>query len=341
MGSQRTPVPDDPAYLHGQVCERSVFDHALIRQLEKHPGITLYQGTRITGIDHGSSGIECQTGQGILLRGQIAVGAFGTGTGLLEMLAGNPVPAGVQAFAIRGYFRNVTGFREDHAIELFFADELLPGYLWLFPLPGDRANAGIYFPSLEQRKHFKDPVALFRQITEKYPQLKKRFRDAVPEGPMKGGTLPVWTSHQKLSGERYMLCGDAASLVDPFTGEGIANAILSGRIAAETIKSCFSVRDFSAESLSSYDKAVYGQLGEELSTSRMLLDMLKPSPEKVRLKSYRISVDRMLEQLSTTYWDIGLRKKVMQDFTPAAGPPRKGPALRIPGNWAIFRKRSR
>ena len=70
-----------------------------------------------------------------------------------------------------------------------------------------------------------------------------------------------------------MLLGDAAGLVDPFTGEGIGNALESGKIAAEVIFSLKANNDFSKTDLSIYDKKLWDYLGSELDTSTLLLKL--------------------------------------------------------------------
>jgi flavin-dependent dehydrogenase len=57
-----------------------------------------------------------------------------------------------------------------------------------------------------------------------------------------------------------MLCGDAASLTDPATGEGVGHAILSGRYAAWQAIRCFEKNDFSAGFMKGYDKELYAKL---------------------------------------------------------------------------------
>ena len=56
------------------------------------------------------------------------------------------------------------------------------------------------------------------------------------------------------------MLGDAAGLVDPFTGEGIGNAMVSGKIAAQTLLSSKSVNDYSSKYLSRYDKDLWNLL---------------------------------------------------------------------------------
>ena len=64
--------------------------------------------------------------------------------------------------------------------------------------------------------------------------------------------------------------GDAASLIDPFTGEGIGNAMTSGMIAAEVISKAIHEQQFDARFLSMYDEKIYETLWSELKLSHTL-----------------------------------------------------------------------
>jgi menaquinone-9 beta-reductase len=72
-----------------------------------------------------------------------------------------------------------------------------------------------------------------------------------------------------------MLAGDAASLIDPATGEGIGNAMLSARIAAEVAAKCLEADNFSASFLKQYDRTVYGKLWPELRNKYLIQRLLK------------------------------------------------------------------
>lgn len=72
------------------------------------------------------------------------------------------------------------------------------------------------------------------------------------------------SSKEKIYGERFILNGDAASLIDTFLGEGIANAIRSGRYAAEHIISAFEVKGFSKRFNKKYHKKIYSLLKKEI-----------------------------------------------------------------------------
>jgi len=64
-----------------------------------------------------------------------------------------------------------------------------------------------------------------------------RYGIPIEGQPRKGHPLPIYTHREQISTSRILLVGDAAGLVDPFSGEGIRFAIKSGRLAADAILS--------------------------------------------------------------------------------------------------------
>jgi flavin-dependent dehydrogenase len=57
----------------------------------------------------------------------------------------------------------------------------------------------------------------------------------MPAADVRGHLIPLGGIKRKIFSRRVLLVGDAAGFVDPFNGEGIAYAILSGRLASESI----------------------------------------------------------------------------------------------------------
>ena len=64
-----------------------------------------------------------------------------------------------------------------------------------------------------------------------------------------------------------MLVGDAAGLIDPFTGEGIGNAMYAARYAAECAHDACRERDFSERSMSRYERRLWSEIGDALKVS--------------------------------------------------------------------------
>jgi flavin-dependent dehydrogenase len=75
-----------------------------------------------------------------------------------------------------------------------------------------------------------------------------------------------------------MLCGDAASLIDPLQGHGIDTAIQSGILAGQQALACFARQDFSAPCLGEYDAQVAEKIGRKLAKSYRLMRFLSNKP---------------------------------------------------------------
>ena len=71
-----------------------------------------------------------------------------------------------------------------------------------------------------------------------------------------------------------MLCGDAASLIDPLQGHGIDTAIQSGMLAGAHAMACFAKEDFSAGFMREYDARVAHEIGRKLAKSYRLMRFL-------------------------------------------------------------------
>jgi flavin-dependent dehydrogenase len=133
-----------------------------------------------------------------------------------------------------------------------------------------RANVGIGMLSSVVSKKRINLKKNLEQLLSSHPILKERFRQAKPLEQVKGHGLPLGSKKRIISGERFLLLGDAAGLIDPFTGEGIGNAIRSGRVAADHLKSNFVQQNFSAHFNKAYDKEIYHKMGKEFKVSRAL-----------------------------------------------------------------------
>ena len=76
-------------------------------------------------------------------------------------------------------------------------------------------------------------------------KFKKRFKNASPLEKPIGWNLPLGRIQRQNYGDGFLLLGDAAGLVDPFTGEGIGNGMLSGKYAAQVAEKAHRNNDFS------------------------------------------------------------------------------------------------
>jgi geranylgeranyl reductase family protein len=137
--------------------------------------------------------------------------------------------------AFRQYFADVAP-PAARDLWVWFEPDLLPGYAWSFPLPGNRANVGF---GVHRDREL--PTGYLKSL---WPELLARPHVAEvlgpaarPEAPHKAWPIPARIDRAVLSGlgGRALFAGDAAGATDPMTGEGIAQALIGGRLAAQAI----------------------------------------------------------------------------------------------------------
>lgn len=169
--------------------------------------------------------------------------------------------------AVRCYHEGVAGLEDQ--IELHFLDEVLPGYFWIFPAGQGRANVGIGMNHADLTRQGIDLRQALARVLDS-PRFRDRFHTARPLEEPTGWNLPVGSTRRQVGGEGFLLLGDAAGLIDPFTGEGIGNALCSARLAVETVAGACEAGDFSARFLQRYEHRLWEVLGRELATSTRL-----------------------------------------------------------------------
>ncbi|HDL18969.1 MAG TPA: geranylgeranyl reductase family protein, partial [Bacteroidetes bacterium] len=302
----------ETVHASGFIGKRLHFDNLLVNML--HDQVTRKEfGAKVTDVHRVAGGVEIRfkkNGEERCCLAKMVVGAEGDRSLVARKFAGFSVEPEHYSAGVRTYFKNITGFHEQNYIELYFFKELLPGYFWLFPLPGNLANVGIGMPSQLVRRGKLNLKAMMLRIIKENPEMKERFKNTVMVDRIKGWRLPLGTKKRKLSGDRFLLVGDAASLIDPFTGEGVGNALTSGMVAADIIKSALARHDFSAKFLSVYDAALYDQLWDELQLSGKLLKLVKKS-WLVNLVVNKANKSKTLrETIGAMFEDLDMRDKL-------------------------------
>jgi flavin-dependent dehydrogenase len=186
-----------------------------------------------------------------------------------------------QGGAIRAYFKNVS-VRDKDTTEIYMQKHFMPGYFWIFPLPDNRCNVGFGMISKQISLRKINLRKSFHEFIEASSLLKEKFKGAEIEGNLEGFSLPLGSKRIPVSGEHFLLAGDAASLIDPLTGDGIGNAMLSGRLAAKQIRKSFAKDDFSASYMKRYDNKLFKTIGRELKQRYYLQRIFHLMPSLLR-----------------------------------------------------------
>ena len=160
----------------------------------------------------------------VVLDGSICAGTVVGADGaysLVRRVLGQPTnPEGCLAVAIRGY-APATGQVEQHIVTAPATQ--WPAYAWNFPIGDGRANIG-YGEVLRGKPLSR--AHLLGRLESLLPTVDTRQATS-----LRAHHLPLST-HRPVPGRgRLLLAGDAYSMVNPFTGEGIFYAVLSGALA--------------------------------------------------------------------------------------------------------------
>lgn len=259
---ENQPVP-------GFVCKRDDFDNFMFNSLRKYPNVHIFEGERVTQVTTHQDHVLAKT-QNHGFRGKVIAGADGVHSTVRNFLRGAKVDKKHFCVGIRGYYKNVGGLHPENFVELIFLKRLLPGYFWIFPSTGGLVNAG--FGMMQDRigHRRENLVHILEDIITNDPLIAPRFKNAVLAGKPEAHTLPFGTYRFNRSGNRFILLGDAAFLVDPFSGEGIGNAMASGEIASSVLEQNFKNDDFSAKALKGYDERIDRRFSQEFKTMAVM-----------------------------------------------------------------------
>ena len=254
----------------GFVIPREIFDNYMF---EKADAVTeTRQGFSVKDLiienDHVIGVIgKTKNGDEEEIRAPIIMGCDGCNSIVARKLGLYEMDMENTSVAVRCYYEGVKGLTDQ--IELHYVKEVNPGYFWLFPAGEGRANIGIGLSKSDMKKEKRTLRQIMDEVTQT-EYFKERFSDAKQlERPI-GWNLPLGSIHRKNHGNGFMLLGDAAGLIDPFTGEGIGNAMVSGQYAMEVASKCKKTGNFTERALAEYDVLLWEEVGKELRTSTKL-----------------------------------------------------------------------
>ena len=300
-------------YPPGFIAKRIDFDYQLFKKLDKNYA-TIIEGTEVTDVERSDNGINiwCKKGdeQSLISTAKLIIGAEGDRSIVAKKLAGIRKDNDHYCAGIRAYYEGVEDMHPQNFIELHFLEDMLPGYFWIFPLPNGQANIGAgMLSSSVSKKRVNLKEDMLKAIANN-PTIKHRFKNAKLIGNIQGWGLPLGSKKRPLSGNGYLLVGDAGSLIDPFTGEGIGNALYSGMMAANIIVDAVKQNRFDAEFLKTFDDNFYARQWDELKLSHTMQKLCK-YPWLFNFVVNKANKNKTLrETISCMFEDLDLRAKL-------------------------------
>ncbi|MCA0921907.1 NAD(P)/FAD-dependent oxidoreductase [Pseudooceanicola nanhaiensis] len=176
-----------------------------------------FTGVRVTGIDPAAPAVTLADGRRLTAR--VLIGADGVNSEVARALFGQPFNRRHVGFGLE-VEAPATADNPDAPVRIDFG-VVRYGYGWHFP------------------KAVSSTIGV-GGILSRNPAMKRAMADYVTaigrgaEEKVKGQFLPAGDFRRVPGAGRVLLAGDAAGLVDPFTGEGIALAMKSGQLAADS-----------------------------------------------------------------------------------------------------------
>lgn len=244
--------PDAGYILERRIMERDLLSLAASYGAEIFTQTTAY---KITKKDGKFVGIEavCDK-QSFQIEAQFIALACGVDTSILSTAGINPYVKPSDLITSAQYL--IAGAEIEKGYPSFYlGNEIAPGgYAWIFPKNDNLANVGVGV-AVNRLNGKKAVDYLNRFLQEK---IKGRFTILEKTG----GIVPVAGPLKRLVYDNIVLIGDAGQLTDPFSGGGIANALLSGMLAAYGIYDAINDK----AKLSSYEQKFFALKGRELET---------------------------------------------------------------------------
>jgi flavin-dependent dehydrogenase len=254
-----------------EIVRREDFDADLVAQARAR-GIEIVEGEGVDAftVDADAGRVSVRTSRGRALLARVLVGADGAGSRVRKALSPSRADDGSATVIPLRLFRAEIAapaalqLGERMIYDFSPMDHGLRGYVWLFPVFGDRINVGVmHYPS----RHL--PGAEIERL------LRRTLAAHGVELPSPARGWPAWRydPRARIAGPHLVCVGDAAG-IDPLTGEGIAVGLEHGIVAADAIVRALDSGD---SQFTGYAAAVRAAtVGRELALDRWAAALLYP-----------------------------------------------------------------
>ncbi len=269
-----------------RVIPRQVFDAAMVaaavgagaelrRLTVREVGPWLEGGRDVVGQD--AAGEVRLRARGVVLAGGYGCRVAADLASGEERVTGQRTTEPARGVAMRGYFSGVAS--PPGRIVFSLDDWVLPGYGWVFPLPNGGANVGVgtlVRDGGEQGRPEHLRLLYQRFTRDPASPASPWLAVATAVGGPRAWPLDLGPRRRRLVADGAMVAGEAAALVGPLTGAGIAFALESGERAGETLAAVLAAGEPSGAALAPYGRAIRRKaapwLRAELLAQRFLSD---------------------------------------------------------------------
>jgi flavin-dependent dehydrogenase len=283
--------------------KRVNLDNILLNYAKKYPLITIKEGLHIDDAELiNDSVLLLSKERNVIIQADMVVVANGYASKLTQKLAKWEQTPKEDACGITTYFRNVPEITESDLAECFILEELRGGGMYILPVGNGVVNVNVAVKNEIVKKYKLNLRQIMFTALQTHPALKDRFQNAVVIKKPAGFGYHLGIRKRTISGDRFLLIGDAGGFNDAITANGIEHAMRSAEIATDIISDCYSSKSYSKEHLFRYEKKIYkafrskrisGALGTRLIVKTKLVFFLinkfvslSPSTEVLSMMMY-------------------------------------------------------
>jgi geranylgeranyl reductase family protein len=255
-------------FSYGRVIPRISLDEAVVERAVA-AGARLLDGTKVTSLEQRQDGLHLRgqrNEQLVHLDAQLAIAADGGQASFTRRLGLIRRPPDL--VAVRAYFEGDAG--PENRPEIHVERVIMPGYDWIFPMGGGRVNVGTGTLVSTVKEGNLSLAKVMRQFVASNPYARERLRLAEMVSPVQGQPLRTDLRGTRPYDQRVLVAGEAAGLVNPLSGEGIAYALESGEMAATHASRALESGDFSEAALSAYGRALHRRYAADYQAARFL-----------------------------------------------------------------------
>jgi flavin-dependent dehydrogenase len=230
----------DPRWPYAYQVRRSEFDHLLLKHCAAN-GAEVHEGSRVTEVDFAAPEavhVATRDEDGVTRRwhAQFLVDASGRDTFLANKLGIKRRNVSHNSAALFGHFtgaRRLPG-REEGNISMFWFQH---GWFWFIPLKDGTTSVGAVCWPYYMKSRKSDPTTFFLDTIALSPGLAERLRDAELTGPATAtGNYSYYAD--RMTGDRYIMIGDAYGFIDPVFSSGVYLAMNSAFLGADVVDEC-------------------------------------------------------------------------------------------------------
>jgi menaquinone-9 beta-reductase len=260
---------------YGRVIPRLQLD-AWILDAARQAGATVLDGRKAEAVERAADAITVRGGGAAgpwEVRARLLLGADGSNSMVARTLHGGVPSSQDRIMAVRAYFDDVEG--PDGQGDVWFRGDTFPGYHWLFPAAGGSANLGVGMLARTYPQSGRNLREMLLRLIAEDDSVRHRLRGARMRGKVLGHPLTTYNPRVPLVGDRMMLLGDAAGLINPLNGEGIQYALHSARWAADIAAIRLACDRLDAASLEGYQRRVHQSLRTDMALSRLIVQLIR------------------------------------------------------------------